>query len=60
MDGKSVPYIWLSGYQVTFPEAVTDTRLLGLAWVEYRRTLSLTVGWVDHAHARWASPVRLG
>ncbi|MGH3624426.1 MAG: hypothetical protein ACRDQ5_22015, partial [Sciscionella sp.] len=59
MDGTSVPYIWLSGYQVTFPEQVTDTRLLGLAWVEYRRTLSLTVGWVDHAHVRWASPVRV-
>lgn len=59
MDGTSVPYIWLSGYQVTIPEAVADTRLLGLAWVEYRRTLSLSVGWVDHAHTRWASPVRL-
>jgi hypothetical protein len=59
MDGKSVPFIWLSGYQVTFPPAKADTRLLGLAWVQYRRTLSLSINWADHAHVRWASPVRL-
>lgn len=60
MDGSSVPFIWLSGYQVTFPEATTDKRVPGLAWVDYRRTLSLTVDWVDHSHSGWASPVILG
>lgn len=60
MDGMSVPFIWLSGYQVTYPEASTDDRLPGLAWVEYRRTLSLTVDWVDHSHTGWASPVCVG
>lgn len=60
MDGTSVPYIWLSGYQVTFPEESTDKRLPGLAWVGYRHTLSLTVDWADHSHSGWASPVRLG
>jgi hypothetical protein len=59
MDGTRVPYIWLSGYQVTFPEESTELRLPGLAWVHYRRTLSLTVDWVDHSHTGWASPVRL-
>lgn len=59
MDGIRVPYLWLSGYQVTFPEYVTDGRLPGLAWVQYRRTLSLTVDWADHSHSGWASPVCL-
>lgn len=58
MDGSSVPFIWLSGYQVTHPEAASDKRLPDLAWVHYRRTLSLTVDWVDHSHSGWAAPVR--
>lgn len=58
MDGISVPYIWLGGYQVTIPEYSAHQRLPGLAWVNYRRTLSLTVDWVDHSHPGWASPVR--
>ncbi|MGI8694816.1 MAG: hypothetical protein ACR2JK_18260 [Geodermatophilaceae bacterium] len=60
MNGSTVPFIWLSGYQVTYPEEGTDKRLPGLAWVQYRRTLSLTVDWVDHSHSGWASPVRVG
>ena len=57
MDGVSVPYIWLSGYQVTHPEESTRLRLPGLAWVEYRQTLSFTVDRIDRAHTGWASPV---
>jgi len=57
MDGISVPYIWLSGYQVTHPEESTRLRLPGLAWVGYRKTLSLTVDRIDRAHSGWASPV---
>lgn len=60
MDGHAVPFIWLSGYQVTFPERSADGRLPGLAWVGYRRTLSLTVDWADHSHSGWASPVCVG
>ncbi|CAN5327776.1 hypothetical protein BH20ACT5_BH20ACT5_23660 [soil metagenome] len=60
MDGHRVPYIWLSGYQVTFPAESADRRLPGLAWVNYRRTLSLTVDWVDHSHSGWAAPVLVG
>ncbi len=59
MDGVTVPYIWLSGYQVTIPETSAHLRLPGLAWVGYRRTLSLTVDWADHSHPGWASPVCL-
>jgi hypothetical protein len=60
MDGWSVPYIWISGYQVTLPERSTDQRLPCLAWVSYRSTLSLTVEWVDHFQSGWAAPVRVG
>ena len=56
MDGVKVPYVWLPGYQVTVPEYAVNTRLPGLAWVHYRRTLSLTVNWADHAHSGWAAP----
>jgi hypothetical protein len=56
MDGINVPYVWLPGYQVTVPEYAVNTRLPGLAWVHYRRTLSLTVNWADHAHSGWAAP----
>jgi len=57
MDGRSVPYIWLAGYQVTYPEESAHLRLPGLAWVEYRSTLSLTVDRVDRSHSGWASPI---
>jgi hypothetical protein len=56
MDGKSVPYVWLSGYQLTVPAESTH-RLPGLAWVRYRRTMSLTANWADHSGSGWASPV---
>jgi hypothetical protein len=56
MDGRSVPFIWLSGYQITYPEAATDERLPALAWVEYRRTLSLSIARADHSFSGWASP----
>ena len=60
MDGVSVPFVWLAGYQVTYPEHAVDERLLALAWVEYRRTLSLSIDRADHSHSGWAAPVRLG
>jgi hypothetical protein len=59
MDGTSVPFVWLGGYQVTLPPEATDFRSLGLAWVTYRETLSLSVDWVDHAHSGWACPTLL-
>ena len=59
MDGVSVPFIWLAGYQVTYPGAATDERLLAMAWVQYRRPLSLGIARADHSFAGWAAPVRL-
>ncbi|MDQ3887578.1 MAG: hypothetical protein M3308_11365 [Actinomycetota bacterium] len=59
MDGRSVPYIWLSGYQVTIPEYASQNRLPGLAWTHFRRTLSLTINWAEYAHTGWAAPMRI-
>jgi hypothetical protein len=59
MDGVSVPFVWLSGYQMTYPAYATDSRLPGLAWVHYRSQMSITVNWADRTHAGWASPVRI-
>lgn len=60
MDGTSVPFVWLAGYQITYPEAGTDERLPALAWVGYRRMLSLSVGRADHSHPGWAAPTCSG
>ncbi|MDP9074169.1 MAG: hypothetical protein M3N98_08350 [Actinomycetota bacterium] len=57
MDGRSVPYALLSGYQVTMVEAESWRRLPCLSWNEFRATLSLTAHWSDHYGTRWASPV---
>jgi len=59
MDGICVPFPWLSGYQVTYPAAGVDERLLAMAWVEYRHTLSLSIAYADHSWIGWASPTVL-
>jgi len=60
MDGTRVPHVLLAGYQVTIPESSAHNRLPCLAWTTFRRTMSLTVDWADHAHNGWAAPVRVG
>lgn len=60
MDGIAVPFTWLAGYQVTYPEAGTDERLLAMAWVEYRRMLSLSIAYADHSFTGWAAPRVIG
>jgi len=58
MDGICVPFPWLAGYQVTYPNPARsiDERLLAMAWVEYRRTLSLSIARADHSFIGWSSP----
>jgi len=55
-----VPFVWLSGYQVTYPARAVDERLLALAWVGYRHMLSLSIARADHSFTGWASPTVLG
>jgi hypothetical protein len=57
MDGKTIPYVWVAGYQVLIRDRPAPRRLLALSWSRYRRTMSLTAGWAEHAHTGWAAPV---
>jgi hypothetical protein len=59
MDGVTVPYTQLSGYQVTLVEEESWRRLPNLSWNEARSTLSLTAHWGDIFAPRWSSPVCL-
>lgn len=56
MDGQTVPYTWLSGYEVMIWERPRAERVQALSWVGYRETMSLTADWADHAYSGWASP----
>jgi hypothetical protein len=60
MDGTSVPYVLLSGYQVTLVEQESWRRLPCLSWNESRSMLSLTAHWADIYGPRWSSPVCVG
>ena len=57
MDGMTVPFALLSGYQVTLVEPESWRRLPCLSWNESRATLSLTAHWADIFAPRWSSPV---
>lgn len=59
MDGATVPYAMLSGYQVTLVEEESWRRLPCLSWNESRATVSLTAHWGDIFAPRWSSPVCL-
>lgn len=59
MDGRSVPYAQLSGYQITLVMAESWRRLPCLSWNESRQTLSLTAHWSDIFAPYWSSPICL-
>lgn len=59
MDGKTIPYAWLAGYQVLIRGHPNPARLPALSWSRLRRTVSLTAGWAEHAHSGWAAPIRI-
>ncbi|MGB7796200.1 MAG: hypothetical protein WBL53_08070 [Pseudonocardiaceae bacterium] len=59
MDGKNVPYTWLSGYELLIRGHPTPWRLPALSWSNFRHTVSLTAGWANHSFSGWASPVRI-
>lgn len=59
MDGETVPYTWISGYEVMVWEAPSPERLPALSWSRFRRTMSLTAAWADHSYSGWASPICL-
>jgi hypothetical protein len=57
MDGKNIPYIWLSGYELLIRGRPAPWRLPALSWSNFRHTVSLTAGWANHSYSGWASPV---
>ncbi len=57
MDGKDVPYAWLSGYELLIRGRPTPWRLPALSWSNFRHTMSLTAAWANHSYSGWASPV---
>jgi hypothetical protein len=57
MDGKNVPYTWLSGYELLIRGRSAPWRLPALSWSNFRHTVSLTAGWANHSYSGWASPV---
>lgn len=59
MDGRTIPYVWLSGYQMLIRERPTPARLPALSWSRFRRAVNLTSAWAEHSHSGWASPICL-
>ncbi|MGQ0775541.1 MAG: hypothetical protein ACT4NY_14155 [Pseudonocardiales bacterium] len=57
MDGRTIPYVWLSGYQVLIRERPAPARLPALSWSRFRRAVNLTAAWAEHSHPGWASPI---
>jgi hypothetical protein len=59
MDGQTVPYTWLCGYQVTVPRRSRHARTPCLSWTSYRSMLSLTSHEADYSQPGWAAPTCL-
>lgn len=59
MDGDTVPYTWLAGYEVMVQGRPTPWRLPALSWSHLRHTMSLTAAWANHSFSGWAAPVRV-
>jgi hypothetical protein len=56
MDGQTVPYTWIPGYEVMFWNRSSSERLPALSWSELRCTMSLTAAWAEHSFSGWAAP----
>ncbi|MEP6695696.1 MAG: hypothetical protein ABJA34_02330 [Pseudonocardiales bacterium] len=59
MDGRTVPYTWLAGYQVTIPPYSRHYRVPCMTWTRYRQMLSLTSHEAAYTQFGWAAPVVL-
>jgi hypothetical protein len=60
MDGQTIPYAWIPGYEVMFWNRSSSERLPALSWSELRHTMSLTAAWTEHAFSGWAAPTCAG
>ena len=57
MDGERVPYVWMPGYQVTFPGYEAWRYLPYLYWYSVSREVELGADWDGYRSCSWACPV---
>jgi hypothetical protein len=56
MDGQTVPYAWIAGYEVMFWNRSSSERLPALSWSKLRGSMNLTAAWAEHSFSGWAAP----
>jgi hypothetical protein len=56
MNGHSVPYVCLAGYQATVPTYEVWRHILCLSWSHLYRRVNLSDNWADYYQDRFASP----
>lgn len=59
MEGVHVPFVYLGGYVVTFPENEAWRHVPCMSWNEFLGRVNLMDHWADHHQRRWAVPVVL-
>lgn len=59
MDGRTLPFVGLAGYQVTVPAYETWHHVLCLSWTHFNRRINLGDDWADYYQDRFAFPVRM-
>ncbi len=60
MNGDSVPFVCLAGYQVSLPTYEVWRHILCLSWSHFNRRINLSDNWADYYQDRFASPVLVG
>ncbi len=60
MNGSTVPYIWLPGYEVTFPGADPWQFVLDVSFRRGDRQVRLFAYWFGNPVGSWSVPVLLG
>lgn len=59
MEGVEVPFVYIGGYVVTFPEDEAWRHVPCLSWNEFLGRINLMDHWADHHQRRWAVPARV-
>jgi hypothetical protein len=60
MDGTTIPFVCLAGYQVTVPDYETWRHVVCLSWSHINRRINLSDNWGDYYQDRFASPELVG
>ncbi len=57
MNGDTVPFVCLAGYQLTVPTYEVWRHIVCLSWSHFNRRINLSDNWADYYQDRFASPV---